>query len=406
MKTHYLLLPIASLLLLGCEPLNEGHGTARKASMSNRIEEEDSTATETPVAESDLYITGVEQTQDGKYIILFRNGERIMSIRTGDLEEIGGENDQHHFLNGHIITEYNSSSGTVIKKDGKDFVRYDGCEVLRGLLSQEGSIYTLGQNRRGEGFSLRADGEVIFESESGRVWGDMLDITSYPSGALYEDNGSVIFCYYKSNDSQDSQNGVRQWFIVRDGFQTQLMIPNNITEIYDIRIIDGHICMVGCQGYSTYPVLLIDGEISNLSNPATATMKDFRLVKGNGRLTFYGTVIAAGDIYKTGIWGKEGLMYSYEGKNDIILESHGFYSYICYHDGTINICSPFSESGILYGPFHFITCWNLASDGSTIHLIANPVDKSQNPILWSDGVITEFDQNIFLTSICIVNREV
>lgn len=390
---------IASLLL-ECEPLNEGHGTARKIAAGTRDEGEIPEEVISDGSKS-LYITGMEQAQDSRNIILFKDGERILSIRTGDLEEVGTGNDQHHFLNGHIYTEYNSSTGTVIKKDGKEFIRYDGCEVLRGMLSYEGSIYTLGQNRKGEGFSLRVDGDVIFESGSGRVWGDMLDVTAYPSGALYETDGNIIFCYYRSNDDQNSQNGVRQWYMVRNGIQTQLMIPNNITEIYDLRIIGGRVCMVGCLGTSTYPVLLVDGDTYNMNNSSMTTMKDFRLAEFEGEPVFYGTIIENGNTYKTGIWTQRGLKYAYEGKNDIIYEYRGLYSYVIYRDGTISLNFPWNRYEVLEGTYHFITCWNLALDGPDVHLVANPVDKSQNPILWSNGEISEFGQNIFLTSVCV-----
>lgn len=404
MKTKLLFLMPMAVYTLSCEPLNEGQGTARKADSRNReVETEDSSAVDTPPPVSDLYITGLELSPDGKSIILFKNGERVMSIKTGDLEEVGDEIDQHHFLNGHIFTEYNAPMTTVIKKDGNEFIRYDACEVLKGLLSFEGSIYTLGQSVKGEGFSLRADGEVVFESASGRVWGDLLADTSHPGGALYEDNGSIIFCYYKSGDGQSSPYEFKQWYLVKDGIQSQVMIPGSITEIYDLRIIDGHICIVGSQGLSTYPVLLIDSELYDLSGSAINATRDFRLVKDDGRIAFYGTTVGNGGLSKTGIWTRDGLQNTFDGKNNLILEHKGFHSFVGYLDGAISINSPWNKSEILKGPFHYITCWNLAVDDLHIHIIANPVDKEQKPILWSDGSIQEFGKDIFLTSVCVVN---
>ena len=133
------------------------------------------------------------------------------------------------------------------------------------------------------------------------------------------------------------------------------------------------------------------------------TMKDFRLAEFEGEPVFYGTIIENGSTYKTGIWTRRGVRNAYEGKNDIIYEYRGLHSYVNYRDGAISLNFPWNKYEVLEGPFHFITCWNLALDGPDVHLVANPVDKSQNPILWSNGEIREFEQNVFLTSVCVSN---
>lgn len=390
---------VAGAFIMSCEPFEEGFGTARRRdNKGNPIDEEDSTYVD-DVQESILYITAIEETENSRNIVLYANGKRKLTLRTGNLDEIGTANDQHHILGGHIITEYNSASGTVIKKDGEEFARYDRCEIIKGALISEGSIYTLGQNKSGEGFSLREDGEVIFENAVGRVWGDLLNSASYPGGALYVDNGSIVFCYYKSTDGQNSQNGVRQWFIVRDGIQTQVTPPDNITEIYDIRLINGHLCMVGCQGYTNYPVFLIDGEAHNLYNRAIRTTKDFRISTYNGEPAFFGTITDNNGFY-SGVWTAGGLQYSCAGKDNFILDYKGSKAIVNYNDGAISISS-WIKSEVLNGPFHFITCWNLAQDNSHIYLVANPVDKTHKPILWSDGVVKEFTDSVFVTSVLV-----
>lgn len=407
MKTSILLTIAAGMLMISCDLLSDNpeQGRSSRDGRQPSIRTDSTTtavdSTQADVIKKSIYISAIEQSQDTCNIILFKDNKRILTLKAGSDEEIGTGTDQHHIVGGHLFTEYIDREGTVIKKDGKPYYCCPEIESTKGILSSGSDVYILGQNTSGDGFSLWKNRERMFHSEVGRVWGDLLESASHPSGALYSDKGSICFCYYISSLDTESQTELRQWFIVKDGIQTLITLPNNITEVHDIKVIDGQICIVATKGNDTYPVLLINGETFVLQNSSVNSLKDFKLTMYENKVAFHGTILS-GSRYKTGIWTKDGLMTSYDGRNDIILEHKGYNAYINFsEEGAISIFSPWGKSCSMEGPFHYITCRNVAIDEIRIHLIANPLDEDMKPFVWNDGEISEVRGNLFLTSISI-----
>lgn len=152
-------------------------------------------------------------------IILFRDFLPIIRIRTGEAYCIGTDPATHHLMDGHLYTEYTNATHTVIKKNGEEVIRYPGREVLKGLIDREGQLWTLGQDKKGEGFTLRCNGDVIFRKNEGIIFGDLAGST-HPG--LYEDNGKICFCYSSGSDFYPNL------FIVRDGAESQTQAPDRL----------------------------------------------------------------------------------------------------------------------------------------------------------------------------------
>ena len=62
---------------------------------------------------------------------------------------------------------------TVIKKNGKYLFSYPGREMMIGMHADSSGVYTLGQSRRGKGFSFRRDGGLLFENAKGDLLGQI-----------------------------------------------------------------------------------------------------------------------------------------------------------------------------------------------------------------------------------------
>lgn len=169
-------------------------------------------------------------------VVLFADGVRVLDIPAGQGTMISREADMVRVCDGHLYTDYSLPDCTVICKDGREIFRYDGRETIRGFLVNEKGVYTLGQNRSGDGFSYRLNGEVLYSSDSGEVIGTESN-SSYPGGALYEDSGYQYFSYTKILDSPTGRY-VACWN-VQDGVAAQLNLDINIANVLDVRVISG-----------------------------------------------------------------------------------------------------------------------------------------------------------------------
>lgn len=171
-------------------------------------------------ADSVLYFCGVEYPEGYEWrkdttgtvvsgdLVLFADFNPILRLKTGPDREISDDHDMHHLIGGHLYTEYCSSDHTIIKCDGKDIVRYQGREYLRGLLIEGEKIYTLGQNRQGEGFSLRCNGNPIVIKNSGTVDGGFGFINFDGNGALFKDDGKIAFRYTSNGKFYTMEDGI------------------------------------------------------------------------------------------------------------------------------------------------------------------------------------------------------
>lgn len=202
--------------------------------------------------ESTLYVAGVEFPESYDWLrdsaagasqsklVLYRDSSRILEIPTGEDQLISTDPDTHHLIGGKIYTEYTTATHTVIKCNGEELFRYKGLEFLKGILVSSTDVWTLGQNKSGEGFSLRRSGEAVLLREKGSVIGDE---RYNPLGALYRDGESICFAYKVDEVA----------YIVEDGNPTKL--EPDMSLICDIHRSDGVIYVLGTDKQSGLPVI-------------------------------------------------------------------------------------------------------------------------------------------------------
>lgn len=128
-------------------------------------------------------------------VLLYKNGKEILSIPAGKGRCISPAPDLQHIIDGHLYTEYCTLEETVICRDGEQILRFNGNEILKGLVYKDGHVHTLSRKRDGTGFTYRKDGEILLAQGGIKVFGGF-DNPSYPaSGALYLDGNDIVFCY-------------------------------------------------------------------------------------------------------------------------------------------------------------------------------------------------------------------
>lgn len=268
-----LALPAALFLLaMGCSLLDhDGNlGRQRISTVNNRKDRPTD-----PEADTNVYVTAIEFDESYWWqrdtagdaepfrLSVYKNGRRTISIQGGPGTNFSRDPDMHRFIDGHLYSDYSSNSGTVVSRDGQELFRYEGREMIYGLLVEEDTVYTLGQSRGGKGLSLRRNGEMIYSNDDGIILGDNFNTCSR-SGALYRTGGSLCFCYYTSRTVtyEDPLN----IYVVRDGKPSELKLATAISKIYDMRVINGKIHLAASTDGSGRPILLFaNDEITSFS---------------------------------------------------------------------------------------------------------------------------------------------
>ena len=97
----------------------------------------------------------------------------------------------HRFRNGALWEAGLQEGETVLRRNGEEFLRWEGEESLKGFLPETDGVYTLTQRVGAPGVRLRRNGELLFSDDRGIVLGSMEE-SGWDGGALERDGeGSV-----------------------------------------------------------------------------------------------------------------------------------------------------------------------------------------------------------------------
>ena len=108
--------------------------------------------TEVPDTGRHLYIAAVEYPEGYDWVrdtargtvdarmLLFKDGECVLSLPAGDRARIGTDPDTHHLIGGNLYTTWSDGKRTCIKCNGEDLFDYEGGESMFRLAQR---IYNL-----------------------------------------------------------------------------------------------------------------------------------------------------------------------------------------------------------------------------------------------------------------------
>ena len=305
-------------------------------------------------------------------LVLLKDYSEILSIPVGNVAEASA--DKHHILDGHLYTEHQTSSTTYIGKDGIVILSFEGREELRGLLEDGGILYTLSVPKGGDGFKLRADGQVIYSEKSGTVYGTMSEPSYRQNGALYKDNGHLCFCFRTES----------MVYRIEDGLKYVAISGAGPGEAQDVRIIDGQVVCAGSDfmgmkwsGARVWP--LGNGEYAISGNTDTASY--------TGPLVYRSR---HGSVRKLG--GGEGQVY---------VSSEGEAAVHWSRDGSVTVSA---QDKPYDGKWYFMTpeCAVMAPGGPAIALTPRP--SSNRSLVRYAGNEKIVELNGFLTGIWITTE--
>ena len=292
---------LPALLLAACTPDSLFLGTPRFSHESGaRIPGSGTDSTLTVPPGEHVWITAVRfpdgydweldtcAVEGTVWLDLYCDGKRLRSLPAG----ASIHPDMHRFAGGHLYADYSTDTETVVLCDGEECFRFAGREALRGFLVREDGIHTLGQDRDGEGFSYRIDGQEAFRSSVGTVIGD----SDRRSGALMEDDGQLYYCF-----SQEGRAG-KEFRVMREAGQLQVL--NTYGAVYDARVADGKVYWV--QSNRMTLSLLEDGLARSIRLNAGEEVRSCRIVPGP-----YGVLVG---VHAVGSGKDRSFVYSSTGQ--------------------------------------------------------------------------------------------
>ena len=229
-------------------------------------------AEEVPDTSLHLYIAAVEYPDDydwvrdtahgtvGAKMLLFKDGECVMVLPTGDQARISTDPDTHHLIGGNLYTTWSDGKKTCIKCNGEDLFSYEGGESITGLLVRDGAVWTLGTKIRGQGYALRYNGSVLADNPQGTL-----------IGSLYEDRGDI--CYAYGISIQAGNYTINKYFLADGGEEKEVSIPGDATAVFDIRRVNGITYATYLQkSISTGPILSTESGSRSLGAKETRAL--------------------------------------------------------------------------------------------------------------------------------------
>lgn len=332
-------------------------------------------------------------------MVLFRDGERTLTISTGGSSGLSPHPDMHYLMDdGHLYSQGQPGSSTRLFRDGKEFITYKGYELIRGLAVVGDDIYTLGQSRSGEGFSYRKNGKALLSRSSGHIVGQMNSNPHYPTGALYTDSGQLHFSYWEQKD-----DGQYLWTLVTDGVEKQLHFKCSPSELFDIRVIDGDVYRLMSTPGTRSCVLITGATEISVSVKNTAVRLCSPGPDGRG-----GVIVTGENQYSSGIWNS--FVWSHAQGTSLSL-GRSFY-----YPGDKGLCevsftfgSEFSVSRQSSSNVHvrgdgvyFPSFRNGMQVGGQLHLAINPPGQEERPGYWSDRKWRQLELNGYLNGIQVL----
>jgi len=398
MKNALMILLLAALTLASCEkyPFDRFYRNELFPSGGSSDEKEDGPSSDTTMFISAVLVPGsYDWRRDTAYgyptceLMLLKNGIKEVSMRTGPAAEVSPTPSTHHIIGGHLYTEYSSSTETVVKKDGALCFRYQGAEVLFGLLPIGSDIYTIGRERDGDGFTFRKNGELMLKQSSGTIFGGFTHPAYGRTGALYENEGHCCFCFKTDTDC----------YKVIDGVMERVSAIKGTSRIMDLRVYGNSVCYSSCMTLYTY--VNLPDKVYTLS--AKYLWTNVELMPVDDEIWFIGSAYKNGEWFT--IFGPAGSTDPssdycvFQGKEGLV-----------YHDGRDAYCVDISSGGVKVMDPGESYCYSrdscfffspscAAMAGNSLFMTLTPKEKELAPIIWHDGEERAFDLQGYLTGI-------
>lgn len=354
-----------------------------------------------PSSKETCYVTGFDYPDEYDWrtdpekgsvkcsLVVFADGQLMIKVPVGEDYEVSSDPDMHRMADGHLYTDYSTETETVIKKDGRDFLRYSGREIICGLLVQEDTVYTLGHPRGGSGFVFRKNGQIVLERSSGKSF-----------GRLQLDEGRICFAFVEPVNAGDEL--IERYYHYTDGEIVQAAVRDDVRKVWDMVSHRGEVCYIASLTGVQRPVLFHEGQISALSLPDADNPLSFEMVHGGDVLFWKGLFASSEGSVASILWHKPEYYVRFE---DGMVAG----SFCMAGDGICCTLNHSGKSGIIYRcgeifpmPEGYVVMGGSCSAVSNgiLHVGLSSLVGEQ-PTIWRDGEITALDICGYIASVSV-----
>lgn len=321
-------------------------------------------------------------------LVVFRDGVPSLKVPVGNKYNVSPDPDMLRIIDGHLYTDFSTSSETIIKKDGKPLFTYQKPEMICDFLVHGDDVHTLGHSRTGGGFSYRINGVVVLERSNG-----------YTFERLAIQDTTVSFAFVEPITSADGI--MERYYVMREGKVSQTALRDDIRKVWDIVIFNGRTyCLASLVGLSA-PVLVSDGGLTALPMPSSMSLLSCRMIVMTSGICVEG-IFSDGNSIMTILWNQD-LSYRCFPKDRT-------FSAVSYNNDVVHCAiNPTSRggAGLIYRgdesytmPMSYACMSRDAIDFSSgmLSVGLSSLD-GEKPLLWVDGQIDTLDINGFISSI-------
>lgn len=321
-------------------------------------------------------------------LVVYANGKPSLKVPVGDAYRVSDDPDMHRVIEGHLYTDYAAENQTIIKKDGKPYLTYEGRESILDMIVLKDSLYTLGHRRDGRGFSLRLNGEVVLERDGGYTFGNL---------SLVGDD----VCFAFAEPIETIGERLERYYYYADGTVVQTALREDIKKVWDVGFHLGKVRTLASLTGISDPVIISDSGIYTLPLPyATSPI--------SGRIFSVGEQLGAEMILSSkaglssALWLDNKLYRNFGSNQTISSIWTGEEGVAC----VLNARTASTSGTIFRMGESFALPLGLSSQGTSAINMADGIltiglssVSGSKPVLWKDGETQELDVNGYICTV-------
>ena len=353
-----------------------------------------------PALESSCYMIGIDYARGYDWrsdqsresvrcsLVVYVDGSPVMKVPVGKDAQVSADADMHRFVDGSLYTDYVADNITVVKKNGEPLFAYDASERISDIVVKELDVFTLGESRKGNGFSLRRNGEVVVSREKGAL-----------IAPLRKDGDSLCFGFCEP--IRTVTGTIDRYYAVYGQSITNLSLREDLNKVWDVCTIDGRVVCLASLKAMAHPVIIRGEDVVALNVPKGLTMISCSMFMLDGGVGVEGVCKGTDGAIKSGIWIDASPLVMFDDMNISSLCTDG--------TGVCCVLNPVSAGmqGIIYRcgeKFQMpegYTCMS-ARGIAMVNGILNVALSSRNgdsPFLWKDGELETVPINGYISQV-------
>lgn len=324
-------------------------------------------------------------------LIVFSDSKPVMKVPVGDAYLVSDDPDMHRVIDGHLYTDFATDSETVIKKDGKPFISYEGRETIVTALVKKDSLHTLGQKRNGKGFSYRVNGRVVLERESGYVFGRLTELQD-----------DVCFAFAEPVGSSESKS--ERYYCFMNGSVSQVALREDVKKVWDVCFHQEKVyCLAALTGISE-PVVIAESRLDALSMPYGSTIVSGQFFSA-GNILGIEMILESGSDFFSAMWLQNTLFQKFAAGLTVSSIWSGPEGFACVlNSGSPSVGGTIFRMGERYDlPLGFCCLGGAPVDvADGILTVGLSSVTGKKPMLWKDGKTEELDVNGYICTVSSV----